>query len=183
VLHAVPWHAYVALRDTLDEPGVRMTFLEGELEIMTPGGPHEMWKTLFARLLEAWAEENDVDLEGHGSETFREEARARGLEPDECYSIGAMMGLPDIAIEVVVSRPLVDKMSVYAALGVPEVWVLRDGAVTIHRLVGAAYQVRTRSEVLPLLDVAHISGFLRLGASQTRTVRAYREELRARRGG
>jgi hypothetical protein len=36
VLHDVPWWTYVALRDALDHPGVRMTYLKGTLELMSP---------------------------------------------------------------------------------------------------------------------------------------------------
>jgi hypothetical protein len=50
--------------------------------------------------------ERDVDLRGSGSTRFRSEARARGLEPDECYKLGPLHegDVPDIAIEVMVSR-------------------------------------------------------------------------------
>ena len=44
------------------------------------------------------------------------ERRRAALEED---------GVPDIAIEVVVTSGLVDKMAVYAGLGVPEVWLWR----------------------------------------------------------
>ena len=36
VVHDVPWWMYVALRDELDETGVRMTYLKGPLEPMSP---------------------------------------------------------------------------------------------------------------------------------------------------
>jgi Uma2 family endonuclease len=179
VLFGVPWHAYVALRDTLDEPGIHMSYLEGTLEIMTPGGPHETGKKLFARLLEAWAEESDVELDGHGSQTFRREAGQRGLEPDECYGIGLLRDVPDIAIEVVVSRPLVDKLAIYAGLGIQEVWLLEDDVLSIHVLKKEKYEQRASSELLPALDFEHLLGFLRRGRPQTSIVRAYRAELRS----
>ena len=178
VIHGVPWHAYVALRDTLDShSGLRLTYLRGALELMSPLGPHEDCKTIIARLLEAWAEERDVDLNGRGGQTFRKEAGERGLEPDECYAVGLFGEIPDLAIEVVMSNPLVDKLEVYAGLGVPEVWVYRSGVLQVHRLVGHTYETRDRSELLPGLDVAHLAGFIGLGKSQTATVKAYRRSL------
>lgn len=124
VLHGVPWETYVALRDTLDESGsgLRMTYLEGTLELMSPSRNHEDYKKIIARLVEAYAEEKDLDLRGYGGMTFRKKAKKRGLEPDECYSLGRMGKRPDIALEVVVSSGLVDKLDVYHGLGVPEVW-------------------------------------------------------------
>jgi hypothetical protein len=62
VLEGVPWWTYVALRDALDGEGagVRMTYLEGTLEVRSPSTLHEDAKKLIARLLEVWATELDV---------------------------------------------------------------------------------------------------------------------------
>ena len=185
VLQGVPWWTYVALRDALeDHAGLKLTYLEGTLELMSPSMLHEDAKTIIARLLEAWATERDVDLRGFGSTTFRREARQRGLEPDECYKLGKLQedAVPDIAIQVVVSSGLVDKMAVYAGLGVSEVWVWRPStaAIVVNRLIEGAYQPRERSEVLPALDLAELAKFVRPGENQTELVRAYQAVLRAR---
>jgi hypothetical protein len=44
LLRGVSWSAYVRLRDSVKSPGVRMTYLEGALEIMTVGRTHEVRK-------------------------------------------------------------------------------------------------------------------------------------------
>jgi Uma2 family endonuclease len=182
LVNQVPWSTYVTMRDLLDEAGsgVRLTYLEGTLEIRSPSRDHELLKTLLARLLEAWADEAGVDLEGIGSTTFRKEAEERGLEPDECYCVGELRELPDFAIEVVVSSGLLDKLDVYAGLGIAEVWVLKDDALSVYRLVSGAYRQEGASECLPALDLAHLASFVRVGAKQSAAVRAYRAELRAR---
>lgn len=181
VLHGVPWETYVALRDTLDESGsgIRMTYLEGTLELMRPSRNHEDYKKIVARLVEAYAEEKDLDLRGYGGMTFRKKAKKRGLEPDECYSLGRMAKRPDIAIEVVVSSSLVDKLDVYQGLGVPEVWLWEDGHLTVHRLTKQGYELQARSKVLPELDLDHLASFVALDANQTQQVKAYRRSLRA----
>lgn len=185
VLHGVPWWTYVALRDALDDQaGLKMTYLRGTLELRTPSTLHEDAKTIIARLIEVWAMERDVDLRGFGGATFRREAKERGLEPDECYKLGKLEedAVPDIAIEVIITSGLVDKMAVYAGLGVPEVWEWRPstGVLVVHRLIGETYEVRERSEVLPDLDVAQLSTFVRPGESQTQLAKAYQAALRAR---
>src|SRR5262249_49272814 len=152
LLHGVPWWTYVAPRDALDDQsGLKMTYLKGTLELMSPSILHEDAKTIIGRLLEVWAMERDVDLRGFGGATFRREAKQRGLEPDECYKLGKLDDgdVPDIAIEVIVSSGLVDKMAVYAGLGVPEVWEWRPStrAIVVHRLISGEYQRRNRSEV------------------------------------
>jgi len=183
VLHGVPWWTYVALRDAMeDHAGLKMTYLQGTLELMSPSMLHEDAKKIIARLIEVWAVERDVDLRGFGGATFRREAAERGLEPDECYKLGKLEegGVPDIAVEVEVTSSLVDKMAVYAGLGVPEVWVWRaqTSAVSVYRLVEDRYEVRARSDVLPHLDVTELSLFVRPGESQTQLVKAYQAALR-----
>jgi Uma2 family endonuclease len=183
VLHGVPWWMYVALRDAMDDHGgLKLTYLAGDLELMSPSTLHEDTKKIIARLIEVWAMERDVDLRGFGGATFRREAKERGLEPDECYKLGKLDedDVPDIAIEVIVSSELVDKMAVYAGLGVPEVWVWRPhtNLVVVHRLAGELYEIRPRSEVLPDLDLAALSRFVRPGESQTQLAKAYLATVR-----
>ena len=159
-----------------------MTYLKGMLELMSPSELHEEESKLLARLLEAWAEEYDVDLRGFKSATFRSEAEARGVEPDECYSVGPKPKdvPPQIAIEVVVSSPLLDKLEVYAGLGVDEVWIWLSTSRTlvVNRRSGDHYQVAPHSHVLPHLDLALLVSFVRAGESHTALVKAYRAALR-----
>ena len=185
VLHDVPWWTYVALRDALDDQsGLKMTYLKGTLELMSPSMLHEDAKTIIARLIEVWAMERNVDLRGFGGTTFRREAKERGLEPDECYKLGKLEedGIPDIAIEVIVSSGLVDKLSVYAGLGVPEIWqwLPGTGRIEIYGLVGNGYQRRSRSETLPDLDLDELSRFVQPGENQTQLAKAYQTALRLR---
>lgn len=55
LLHGVSWRDYVIVREALDSPGVRMTYLEGALEIMSPSREHELAKKFVARLVETYA--------------------------------------------------------------------------------------------------------------------------------
>src|SRR5262245_5344127 len=121
VLRGVEWKTYCALRELFESPGVRMTYLKGALEIMSPSRRHEGYKTRIARLIELFALERDVPLSGYGSATFRKEAAERGLEPDECYVLGRELEedeFPDIALEVVIPSGGINKLEVYRGLGV-----------------------------------------------------------------
>lgn len=182
LLEQVPWWAYVALRDALEDSGTRMTYLEGRLELMSPSETHEEQKKLLARLIEAWAEQYDVDLRGFGSTTYRREAERRGLEADECYALGPKVedSVPQIAIEVVVSSPLLDKLDVYAGLGIQEVWVWHTATrrIVVHRLSDRQYVQHEQSALLPDLDLALLTSFVRPGESHTALVKEYRSALR-----
>jgi len=104
VLHRMPWahlEAILALRG--DEAAPRITYLRGELELMSPSQTHESIKKLLARMIELYALETGVRLSGFGSWTLRHAPGERAIEPDECYIIGDPRGKdrPDLAIEVI----------------------------------------------------------------------------------
>lgn len=181
LLRGVPWEQYEALVATRGENGgVRMTYLRGELEIMSPSREHETIKTLWGRLLEVFAEEHGVSLAGHGSWTLRSHPEERGLEPDECYVIPARAATtPDLALEVVWTSGLLDKLEVYRGLGVREVWVWREGRIEVEILRGDRYERAAGSELLPALDLALLASFLQ-EPDHTRAARAYREALRGK---
>ncbi|HWO18968.1 MAG TPA: Uma2 family endonuclease [Kofleriaceae bacterium] len=160
VINGVSWKDYVILREALDTPGLRMTYCEGTLELMSPSRGHEFDKTTIARLVEQYAVLRRVRLNGYGSTTFRREAKQRGAEPDECYSVGRGLGegeFPDIVLEVIHTSPLLDKLHVYVGFGVPEVWLFRNGAFELYRLAGDHYDRVERSGFLPELDFALIA--------------------------
>lgn len=179
LLHDVPWATYVVLRDTVDGPGLRMTYLEGVLEIIGPSRLHEVSKTQIARLLELFCLERGIALYGYGSTTMRREDKERGLEPDECYCRGSDRGVPELAIEVIVSSPLLDKLEVYRGLGVREVWQFEQGAFRVLVLQDEAYAPADTSVLFPEVDLERLAHWVR-EPDQARAVIGYRDELRAR---
>jgi Uma2 family endonuclease len=160
-----------------DQAGVRVAFLRGTLELMTPSRDHEILKTKLARLLEAYAEELGLELEGYGSWTLKGEERDRAVEPDECYSIGPAGRVPDFAIEVVWTGGGLDKLEIYRRLGVREVWILEDGRIAIFVLRDDTWERIARSEILPQVDIALVESLLEI-PTQTAAVRALRARLR-----
>ncbi|MBK9035611.1 MAG: Uma2 family endonuclease [Myxococcales bacterium] len=158
VLHGVTWAQYEAMRATLaDKPGLRMTYLEGELEIMSPSRRHEHLKKFIARLIEAYADQRRIVVLGFGSETYKKQAMERGLEPDECYCVGDEKDVPDFALEVITTSGGVDKLAVYLGLGVPEVWFWVDARFQLFGLEAGAYQPRERSHFLADLDLSRLA--------------------------
>lgn len=180
-LHNVPWEQYEALLAVRGEgAGVRMTYMRGELELISPSIDHEGIKTLVARLLEAYAEEAGLPLNGYGSWTIRSKPKKLGLEPDECYILGAhKKSRPDLAIEVAYSRGGLNKLDVYQGLGVGEVWLWHEGIIDVYVLKAGAYERAPQSELLPSLDLELLLGFVD-HSDQTASVRAYRKALRER---
>lgn len=185
LVHGVDWRAYVLMRELLDSPGLRMTYLDGALELMTPSLRHERVKTTLARLLEVFALERDVPLQGYGGTTFRREVGKRGLEPDECYTLGRLLReaeSPDVALEVVVTQPLLDKLEVYRGLAVREVWAWEESGFRVFALRGegneARYEEIGASEIVPGLDLGLLGEYADR-EDQHAAVVEYRERLRS----
>jgi Uma2 family endonuclease len=180
--HGVSWPQFESVLSLRGDCGdVRVTYVEGELELMSPSQQHELIKKKLARLIEAFAEERGIPLEGYGSWTIKNQLRQRGAEPDECYVVGRTEGEPErphIAIEVVHTTGGIDKLSVYRGLGVPEVWFFQQGQLALHRLEDEGYVVATQSAFLPDLDVSLIARCMK-AESQTEALRQLRTALQA----
>jgi Uma2 family endonuclease len=181
ILRSMSWQDYEALLAIRgDRSGVRMYYLDGDIELMSPAKIHENRKTTLARLLELWALETGVALNGFGSWTLKNELREAGAEPDECYIIGnADKDAPDLVIEVEGSRKTgLTKHEIYRRLGVRELWTLKsDGSLVIRVQAKDSWEERTKSKGLPKLDVAWLLGFLSI-EPQSDAVIALRDALR-----
>ena len=177
-LYGVTWEQYDTLVSMFMDkfPGLRMTYLEGTLEIMGTSSEHERLKTIIARLLEMYAVEKRITLNGYGNTTFRKEAKQRGLEPDECYCLGELADVPDIAIEIAITSGGIDKLAVYQGLGVTEVWFWQNTQFILYRLHEETYQQIIQSQFLPDLDLTLLSQFVNCD-NQTEAVIAYRDAL------
>lgn len=181
-LEGVSWQQYDALVSLfMDQfPALRMTYIEGVLELISTSAEHERLKKIIARLIEAFAEEADINLNGYGSATFRKEATARGLEPDECYVLGDLNETPDIAIEIVLTNGGIEKLAVYQGLNVQEVWFWQNGSFRVYSLMSTevGYKAVEGSQLLPTIDLSLLSKFVDR-SNQTNAVREYRQMLRA----
>ncbi|MCG8363375.1 MAG: Uma2 family endonuclease [Pseudanabaenales cyanobacterium] len=179
ILPSMTWRQYESLLATLgDYPGLRLIYLEGTLEIFMPSPKHEMIKKIIARLLERYAEEVDIPLHGYGSTTFRQEAKARGLEPDECYCVDSLKELPDLAIEVNLTSGGVDKLAVYQGLGVPEVLIWQNDQLILYDLRGITYRESVDSQFFPDLDWTLLAQYIR-PQEQPQAIKEFLQAIRS----
>jgi Uma2 family endonuclease len=166
--HNVTWAGYqAALARRGQGSAPRITYLEGELQIMSPGYDHEAIGSLIGRLVEAYCIDRDIELCPVGSWTIKERRVQRGAEPDECYVFGRRRKRPtrpDLAIEVVWTSGGIDKLEVYRLLDVREVWMWvaekrAKGRIQVFRLHGERYRPLPRSRFLPDLDLELLERF------------------------
>lgn len=184
VLRGVSWDQYVALNDANGEAAIpKFAYLDGELELVVTSDRHEIIKKLGARLVEAYAEETNMQFCGAGNTTFRKKSKKAGLEPDECYWVGKISKYPDLAIEVVYRSGGLNKLEVYRRLGVREVWFWIKDGFRIYHLHKDVYREVARSVVVPGIDLDVIARIVMTtdDMDQTQAVRSYRRSLRRRR--
>lgn len=179
LLHSVDWEQYNALLEVLGDnfPTLRLSYLEGTLEITTHFPEHEDLKKMVGMLVEAYLQETRTRFHAGGSTTFRKAAKQRGLEPDECYCLGAKKEFPDLAIEVVITSGLVDRLEIYRGLGVTEVWQWQAGQFSIYHLRSDGYELINNSELLPKLNLALLAAHVQPD-NQFDAVMDFREAVR-----
>jgi Uma2 family endonuclease len=192
-LSAIPWSTYVLYSDGLGPRHIRVTYDRGEMEVMTLSSKHEHKKRLLGRLVETMTEEMNIDIASFGSMTCRREDLERALEADESYWIEhehvvrgrddidlAVDPPPDLALEAEVSRSTMDRMAIYAALRVPEVWRWDGETLRVFLLTSrGTYRQSNRSRAFPFLPLAEFASFLaRAGWSETQLLQSFRAWVR-----
>ncbi len=182
------------LLEDLGDRQIRLTYDRGSLEIMTLSAPHESPKRCLARMIETLTEELNIPIPSGGSQTFRSQLKEKGLEPDECYWVEHELLVrgkkdidleddppPDIAVEIEISRNVLDRLGIYAAIRVPEVWRYDGRTLTIMVLqVDQTYAAVDQSPSFPWLPLARFRQFLAESgtAGETRWIRSFRAWVR-----
>ncbi len=184
LLSNVSWETYERLlEDHLDSSVPRFTYDRGMLEILSPSPEHEKLNRHIAQLVLAVTEEMDIEAQDLGSTTFRREDLERGFEPDSCFYIQNEEKIrgkdridlivdppPDLVIEVDITSPSVNKLPIYARLGVPEIWRYNGRDLKVLRLENDGYVEVSESITLSPLKSTTLSELVERSKSLRRTV-------------
>ena len=135
ILDNVSWDEYTRLLRNFEGRHLRLTYDRGRLEITTLSYEHEGIGRFLGRMVVTLTEELSLPVRDGGSTTFRRRKKKKGLEPDDCFWIAHEADVrnikvinlrkdppPDLALEVDISRSSMNRMRIYAAIQVPEVW-------------------------------------------------------------
>jgi Uma2 family endonuclease len=195
LLKNISWQTYESLVNELaEQAGIRLTYDRGNLEIMTPLDLHEGNNKILGRFVETVTEELNIEIRSLGSRTCKREDLARGLEPDQCYYIEnerlvrnvKQIDLneyppPDLAIEIDITSSSINRMELYASLGVPELWRYDGSRLIFYQLEGQQYVEREVSPHFPFLSPSEIIGFLETqeNMGETSMIREFRQWVRS----
>ena len=153
VYRGVDWSFYERLVDSIPEAvNIHVDYDGKDLEVMVKGWVHEDFNRLLGRFVSVVTEVLEIPCKGLGETTWKRPEIARGLEADNCFYFEpgklaavakarasgsrdlAAIPNPDLAIEVDISPPEVDRAGIYAALRVTEVWRFLEKVLVIERL-------------------------------------------------
>jgi Uma2 family endonuclease len=168
-IRGVPWDVYERLSEAIGDQHIRLNYDGKDLEIMAPGLEHEDLKLWVTLLLDAVMMACRIRGRLGGQTTWRRAGVERGLEADQCAwfdpdKVAAVKGLresgvkdmrlypvPELAIEIDISTPEIDRRAIYSGLGIDEVWRM-DGDVVVFEQLGAdgQYVAVEESRFLPV---------------------------------
>ena len=181
VLPHVGWETYERLLSDDGERRVpRLTYDRGVLELVSPSTLHEEDAQTIILLVEIVAAILDIPLRNVGSMTCKRADLEQAFEPDGSFYIQhearvrrreqidpAVDPPPDLVLELEVSRSAIDKLDLFARMGIPEVWRSRGSTVAISVLDNGTYRDAPTSRAIPGLSSAVVTRFL--AESRTRT--------------
>ena len=174
VLHNISWETFeTLLAETGEDRGSRFAYEDGTLEIMTPLFEHENPKSNFGNFIVALAEELEIEIRSAGSTTLKRRIAKRGIEPDNCYYVQNELAIrgketlnleidpaPDLAIEIDITSSSVNKLGIYSALGIAELWRYNGRNLKFYQLREGQYVECEFSIAFPIISVSDISGFI-----------------------
>ena len=194
LLSRVSWETYDALLDECEDRRLRHTFDQGRLEVMTRSSEHEVNKSLLGMFVVILADEFDLPLYMGGELTLRRQDLDRGLEADQCYWIAneakvrgkkkldlATDPPPDLFVEIEVSRSVLDRITLAAALGIQEIWRYDGAAISVGLLQpDGEYRWQNHSPSFPSIRIDEIARFLQMAdqSDHIAILRAFRQWVR-----
>ena len=177
------WEDYESLLEAVGEAGgLRISFDDGDLHIMTLSSEHENYAQTIIRIVDRLSVFQDIEIAFFGSATIKQSPTSKGTEPDACFyvqsieKIGNSIKLdfsvdppPDIAVEIDIHHESLYKFPIYAKLGVPEIWRYDSKKFEIYKLEKGKYKKIERSESLPVLNTKILGELLNRSREQRQT--------------
>ena len=194
LIHRLNWKGYLRLLKFFGDDGPRLSYLNGMVELMSPVPHHEQNSQVLDRMASDLIVGLDIHAKGQGATMYKRRHLKRGFGADQCYYLTSLdlnrgkdlarlkpLPVPDLGIEVEFTSSLLDKLAIYAGMGVPGIWRQdRDGLTVLILGADGKYGAAERSRAFPFLPM---DGFRRQFAAydpdaDTAFFRSYRTWVR-----
>ncbi|MEG4027257.1 MULTISPECIES: Uma2 family endonuclease [unclassified Microcoleus] len=177
LIDELSWREFKAVEELLSRPGVRLSFLDGVLEIRRmPGRKYQTAKQRISTLVDIYLEYAGIDFTPTGSVTLESETGMVKRQADLSYELGANREFPDVAVEVVVTSGGINKLEAYKRLEIPEVWFWENGRLRLYSLGEDGYAEVDRSQVLPDLDIVLLTRCIHI-ENHLQAMREFRQAI------
>lgn len=156
-----------------EERSVRLTYDRGKIELVMPLELHEFSRELIGLFIRILVAELGLKLKSLGSTRLDRPDLDRAAEPDLAYYIqnqpkvaGKTINLntdppPDLVVEIDITHTDIDKLNLYASLGIPEFWRYNGQEWKIYALqTDRTYQELSQSPTFPTIEKAQLYQFL-----------------------
>jgi Uma2 family endonuclease len=179
LIDGLTWREFKVVEQLLDSPGIRLSFLDGVLEIRRmPGRKHETAKQRISTLVDLYLEYAGIDFTPTGSVTLESETGKVKREADLSYELGSNRERSDLAVEVVVTSGGINKLEAYKRLQISEVWFWENGRLRLYALSEDGYAEVDRSFVLPDLDIVILARCINM-ENHLQAMREFREAIQS----
>jgi Uma2 family endonuclease len=171
VLRDIGWAGYSTMLRLRGERSVpRMTYLDGDLWLMSPSFSHERLAERLGAFVVEVVTGLAIPCTPAGHTTFRRRRKRGGVEGDKTFYLANEERIrgkvdvdlrtdppPDLAIEAVYSRSATPAVKIWRRLGVPEVWACDEDRLRILvRQANGRYVESGTSLAFPFLTSAEI---------------------------
>lgn len=182
VLEKISWQQFeTILAEMGAERTTRFTFDRGRLEMMTPLEEHDRCHKLIESLILVLMDEKKWRVEGYKAPTLKRPDLGVAIEPETGYYIQQVVAVhgkgkidlavdppPDLVLDVSFSPRTENRLALYAAIGVAEVWRyvgqpgndFLKGTLQIYCLDGDRYVEATHGFAFPFLPAGRILQFI-----------------------
>lgn len=174
LLENITWQTFkTMLAEMGSERANKISYRQGNIEIMTPQKPHESSNRLIEVFIGVLCEELELEVNRVGSLTLTRDDLEYGAEPDSSYYIQnellvrekenidlAFDPPPDLVLEVEYSRPKIDKFKLYAAMGIPEFWRYNGTTLRVYILANGQYSETQTSPTFAVIPIKEIPRFI-----------------------
>lgn len=152
VFYDISWENYQQILAALgNKRSSRLTYDRGTLEITMPLEQHESAVRMIEVFIRILVEGLGLKIKTMGSTTLNRPDQQRSAEADNCYYIqnqpqvaGKIVDLntdppPDLIVEVDITHTDINKLNLYASMGVPEFWRYNGRILRIYQLQDSQY--------------------------------------------
>ena len=142
--------------------------------------------------MRVFAQAHSIKVQNYGAATWKRQSLDRGVEPDCCYYVAHASQVigkrkfdletdppPDIVVEIDITNESLEKFSIYAALGVPEIWRYDSKKIQFYELTGNKYRQVPQTHSFSGLTPAMLTTALEQSktAGQHAALDAFRQQI------